>query len=108
MEYFLIEKWEDCILKLKDYDTCGVNLNTELPSIKTHYSGNFWWANSSYIRKIPRFDMTNCTVPYVMGNPRGYCEFWLTDNNFGNHFSMYTSNIDHYATPYSRNKYTTK
>lgn len=105
MEYFLIERWEECIAKLKDYDTCGVNLNSELPSIKLHYSGNFWWANSDYIKKLPRLDIANCTVPYVMNNPRGYCEFWLTDNTFGRHCTLHNSNIDHYCLRYTRDIY---
>lgn len=105
MEYFLIERWEDCFNKLKDYDTCGVNLNSELPSIKIHYSGNFWWSNSNYIKQLPRFDISNCTVPYTMNNPRSYCEFWLTDSNFGKHYSFHNSNVDHYCVGYGRNKY---
>lgn len=105
MEYFLIERWEDCFDKLEKYDTCGVNLNSHLPHIKHHYSGNFWWSNSDYIKKLPRFDINNCEVPYVKNNPRGYCEFWLTDSNFGNHYSFHNSNIDHYGQRYSRDKY---
>ena len=55
MEYFLIEKYENClnILKYKvnntcgigyiDANSCGVNLGGY------HYSGNFWWVNNKYL-----------------------------------------------------------
>jgi hypothetical protein len=49
MEYFNIEKWEDCAAVLNDHDTCGVELQCE----SSHYSGNFWWATSDYIKKLP-------------------------------------------------------
>ncbi|RFC39882.1 MAG: hypothetical protein DID89_2727547549 [Candidatus Nitrotoga sp. CP45] len=49
MEYFNIEKWEDCATVLKEYETCGVELQCE----QSHYSGNFWWATSEYIKKLP-------------------------------------------------------
>lgn len=102
MEYFLIEQWNDCIKILDEYDTCGVNLQDHPGK---HYSGNFWWANSAYIKKLPAFDIVNCTVPYVMNNQRGYCEFWLTDNNYGNHHCFHTSNINHYGKIYNESNY---
>jgi hypothetical protein len=49
MEYFNLEKWEECAAILNEYETCGV----ELQSDRSHYSGNFWWATSDYIKKLP-------------------------------------------------------
>jgi hypothetical protein len=49
MEYFNIERWRDCVAALREYETCGV----ELQSNESHYSGNFWWATSEYVRKLP-------------------------------------------------------
>lgn len=103
MEYFVITKWKDCILKLNDYDTCGVNLQKD-PGL--HYSGNFWWANSTYINKLPLFDIKHCTVPLRYGDPmRAYCEFWLLDNNFSKPYTLHNSNLDLYSTTYSRDNY---
>lgn len=102
MEYFNIYKWKDCINKLNEYDTCGVNLQEE--PVK-HYSGNFWWSNSSYIKKLPEFNINNCKVPYCINNPRMYCEFWLLDNNFCKPFTMWNSNINHYHQFYSEKEY---
>lgn len=49
MEYFNIEKWQDCVLALNEHETCGVELQCE----ESHYSGNFWWATSAYVRRLP-------------------------------------------------------
>jgi hypothetical protein len=63
MEYFLIEKFEECINYLNIYDTLGCNAvnkyctDFEKISINKnhafHYSGNFWWSKKSYIDKLP-------------------------------------------------------
>ena len=50
LNWGVIERWPECIRLLDKSDMVGVNyLNTPEP----HYSGNFWWANSSHIRKLP-------------------------------------------------------
>ena len=50
LNWGVIEKWKDCVLALSSHDLAGVNYFDE-PS--RHFSGNFWWANSSYIRNLP-------------------------------------------------------
>jgi hypothetical protein len=67
MEYFLIEKFEECINYLNIYDTLGCNVvnkyctDFEKISINKnhtyHYSGNFWWSKKSYIDKLPFIDI---------------------------------------------------
>lgn len=64
LEYFTIHKWKKCVLALKDNDTCGVEYHELSKFISEdtdddysinynpHYSGNFWWANTDYIRKL--------------------------------------------------------
>lgn len=49
MEYFLIEKHENCINDLQTFDCVGLLLKYS-PSI--HFSGNFWWATANYICKL--------------------------------------------------------
>jgi hypothetical protein len=104
MEYFAISKWKECTLKLNEYDTCGVNLQNK-PSL--HYSGNFWWANSSYISKLREFNEAVCSwrAPHYGSVDRAYCEFWLLDNDFCNPCTMHNSNVDHYGAHYSEGKY---
>jgi hypothetical protein len=52
MEYGVIEKWKDNIHALdeKRYDVSGICWDF----IGNHFSGNFWWAKSSYIKTLPR------------------------------------------------------
>ncbi len=51
LEYGVIEKWKDNINALsKEYDVSGICWDI----IGNHFSGNFWWAKSSYIRTLPR------------------------------------------------------
>ena len=50
MEYWCIDRWEDNVAKLNEgMDTVGANY-VEGPW--AHYSGNFWWARASYVRKL--------------------------------------------------------
>lgn len=52
MDYGIIEQWKECVALLdKGHDTVGVNF-IENPTLWPHYSGNFWWARASYIRKL--------------------------------------------------------
>jgi hypothetical protein len=49
MEYFLIEKHEQCVRDLITCDAVGT-LTRDTP--KFHFSGNFWWANAKYINLL--------------------------------------------------------
>ena len=55
MEYFLMNHWKVAVNTLSSgYDTYGCYL---FPPFKNKmYAGNFWWANSSYFRKLPALD----------------------------------------------------
>lgn len=61
MEYFLIENWKDCVLKLNEgFDCCGVNHQVHAGNIngkvqKTYiFNGNFYWANSDYVKTLDK------------------------------------------------------
>jgi hypothetical protein len=93
LTYFNIQKYETCIKSLLDYDTVGVNLQGG--NDPTHYSGNFWWSKSSYIKKLEKCRYTQYTSP----------EFWLTEKNIGNYLSLWNSNINHYCNRYEELNY---
>jgi hypothetical protein len=57
MLYWNIEKWELSNEKLKVHDTYGCN------DTGFHYSGNFWWATSEHIRKLPTIIADYYTAP---------------------------------------------
>ena len=50
LNWGVIERWPEACRLLERYDIVGVNYFNQPAS---HFSGNFWWANSSYIRTLP-------------------------------------------------------
>ena len=89
MDYANIERWEDCVDVLdQNYDTVGANF-IEAPW--AHYSGNFWWARASYIRKLdalkdPMNTPWGTPSPYTgavydIGNFRYDHEAWIGTGN---------------------------
>ena len=87
MEYFLINKYNDCLKYLDIFDTLGNNIiNTycfdknEIAINKDHtfhYSGNFWWSKKSYIDKLNyiELDLTKKSI-----NTRYRAENWILSN----------------------------
>ena len=87
MQYFLIEKYIDCIKNLNKYDTLGCNVvnqncvNNDESSINKnhnyHYSGNFWWSKKTYINKLCYLpiDLTKNSI-----NTRYKAENWILSN----------------------------
>lgn len=91
MCYFNITQYKKCIELLNDNDTVGVNLQYS----PLHYSGNFWWVKSSYLKKLPL-----CTT-----NTYNSPEFWLTELECGKYINLYTSNVNHYHQRYLEEQY---
>lgn len=103
MLHFNVIQWKTAVGKLTEgYDTCGVNWwgHFQYP----HYSGNFWWATSDYLKRLPI--LTN--PPYVdptksqLGLDSGYrndAEFWIGIAK-PHAYSMHDSGIDHYWNRY--------
>lgn len=50
LNWGVLENWKACVSALQEYDVAGVNYYTR-PS--KHFSGNFWWAKSTYIKSLP-------------------------------------------------------
>ena len=64
MEYFIINRWEIANDALTTYYTSGCEMydlggSSNKMLNKFHYSGNFWWARSSYIKKLPKPSFIN-------------------------------------------------
>ena len=122
--YWGIERWETSIAQLKaGYDTSSVNwFDNPWP----HYSGNFWWATSDYIRRLePLQDpatidfgraVSKYLKPYVIldpGNFRYEHEAWLGSVS-ANRYELHvgpnkTIDIDyHYHSEYPAENYRLK
>jgi len=50
LNWGVIENWRKCVESLRIGDIAGVNFYNA-PS--KHFSGNYWWANSNYIKRLP-------------------------------------------------------
>ena len=50
MDFWCIWKWRECIDHLKNNDTAGGLFWTN------HYSGNYYWVNSDYLKTLPYID----------------------------------------------------
>ena len=101
MEYFCIEQYKACIEMLQTHDTVGVNLQKDP---LWHYSGNFWWANSNYIKTLEKLDVNKSSNPCFFSE-RWYCEFWLFDKKQAKACSLHQSDVNHYCSIYSQEKY---
>lgn len=89
MTYHNVIKYDKCIKALDCYDACGVDF-VEEPA--KHFSGNFWWANSFYIKTLPNIsDISKKNYPSVL-TTRHNAEFWLGMGN-GKFASFWNSNI---------------
>ena len=93
MEYFVIDKWKECIKYLDTYTSVGVQMCRVGPSIYPDgtikeenptivYAGNFWWANASYINTL--------RTKYVDDDCRYAVEKWIGDSDISNPKDLYT------------------
>lgn len=87
MLYWNIEKWQNAVKILQDFETYGCNYNN------THYSGNFWWTTREHVQKLPDNIGDNYTDP----------EDWILKNKD----KMYCANncSENYKPPYPENLY---
>lgn len=92
--YFCIKKSFECIklLNKKDFDAVGVNLRNR-PEL--HFSGNFWWANSKYIKKLSNKIEPDYLAP----------EMWINKSSKYKFMCLWESGIRHYNHRYKPEKY---
>ncbi len=76
----LVENWECCMMQLPYYDLIGVNWRDMPPT--SHFSGNFWYASTGYLRKLAPFkqyyDNPRYPIWDAVYNKRLGCEFWIS------------------------------
>lgn len=96
MEYFCVERWNECIAHLHNHDAVGVQWMNKSDAFNGHFSGNFWWSKSEYIRTLPNVNNVVLT-PYHSMIPRMKAEFWLGSHENINSKSLFYYNDDFYA-----------
>lgn len=66
MQHFILVKWREAVALLDSHDVVGVNWRTcPVP----HSSGNYWWANASFLRKLD--------LAFLNDHDRMSQEFWI-------------------------------
>jgi hypothetical protein len=70
LDLYTINKWERCIQGLEDNDAAG---GFYVGGSSAHFQGNFFWANSNYIKNLSRINNLN-----IVNLNRG--EFWILSN----------------------------
>jgi len=102
LEYFLIEKNNICLNALDHYKCVGVNHQYYYDDNKyrNHFSGNFWWANSDYIKTLPMLQIVE---------DRYAAEHWLIGNleinDYRYFLSLHHTNINFYETHLNTENY---
>jgi hypothetical protein len=66
LEWGVIDRWRDAVKQLASADVAGINFR---PDPRPHFSGNFWWANVAYVRRLPHPVAAAATpVAYIDGD----------------------------------------
>jgi hypothetical protein len=112
LEYFCIKKHHDCLEKLKKYDICSTEWKTEP---YPHFAGNFWWANSSYVRNnLKKYSVNSIPVSnynalfedrildHQKNEEKLKCEFWISNILNCSYFSFHQTpnDLNLYQHPY--------
>jgi hypothetical protein len=75
MEHFCVEQSDTCLKELETNDLVGCNyIPSGTMNVPTHFSGNFWWSKSEYIKKLPSIENYISNKNYI---DRFYAEFWV-------------------------------
>ena len=90
LDLYTISKWEECVNALDTNDVAG-GLYADNPM--KHFSGNFWWANSDYIKKLPKLNKVN-----ILPLERG--EFWICSKTDKIHVVAENAPVDLYMNYY--------
>jgi len=92
MLYFNVKLFDKNLKLLETYDALGCNYR-DAPL--KHFSGNFWWAKASYIKKLNIYNISN----------RHDAEWFILSNGDSNYYCLYDSKVDHYMNEYPASNY---
>lgn len=90
MEYFVFDKWQVAVnVLMNGYDTYGASKMDPPYTLRSHYSGNFWWARSEYLTHLPVLDEEK-------RKNRFNAEMWILSGQ-GHFFSTFDNNATLYG-----------
>jgi hypothetical protein len=95
LSYFNIIKFNKCVEALDNgYDICGVDWRTHpVP----HYSGNFWWANSDYLKTLPKIESLNKSNSPIILTLRHNAEMYIGMNSNVKPRILHQSTVSQYT-----------
>jgi len=94
MLYFLCSKKEQCLNLLQSYDAVGCD---RVSTPRNHYSGNFWWATTNYIRGL---SVETLKIKHD-------AEWWILSGECKS-YEMFPNTHDRYIHPTPRETYVEK
>lgn len=112
MEYFIIKEWDKCvkIIRQSGCDACGIEIRKTFKKLilpekpRHHFSGNFWWSKSKYVRTLP--NITECWN--TNNKNRFIAEAFIGMSPFPRLWSFYNSGADLYEVNIDKNLYENK
>jgi hypothetical protein len=111
MDYFNIERWQDCVTLLAtgEYDTCGVQRAARSDNLPTFYEGNQCWYTSDFLRKATPLKLPSevgyvaqYDIPHSMY--RSDVELWAWYNN-DRWYCFHHSGLNLYCSEYPPENY---
>jgi len=88
--YWNVTQWKTAVHALQQgYDTYGCNQTYDPVN---HYSGNFWWATSRYLKRLPATIGSEYNDPefwIMQSSPRWFCVFRSGLEGMGHYFNRY-------------------
>ena len=111
MLYFNVERYKVCISELDTVDCVGVNW------LGNHYSGNFWWANTTHILSRKLITSDKLDIAHKMKAEYFLCDSATRYEEVGSKIyyksldeqkivSLHQSNINHFHSLYPSKLYT--
>jgi hypothetical protein len=95
LEYFMVDKWKECIKKLKEgYHVVGTELKNKA-TVPKHFAGNMWWT---------RFKTISGNIS-KLENTRNGVEFWIIADERLSVWNMHNSNKNLYLTKIEEKEY---
>lgn len=102
MLYWMVERWRECADKIiKGYDVVGyTRCDRPLP----HFQGNFWWAKTSYVRKLNDVRKIRFIKSVSNQGERHKAEFWILSKP-GSFYEAYNHRVRPYSECNPRSRY---
>ena len=110
LEFFLIERWQECVEALESANLCGVEwLNctkTMAPQMETPgiFAGNFWWARADYLSTCQDAPLRPWHPPSLYRD-RYYCEIFIASGKNSIPKTLHQSGVNLYEFNYTQEYY---